>query len=65
MRRGRVQALATRVLSLLMVLIGLVLLVSTVVRGGGPLSVGVIFGVLFAAAGAARIHLQERGREDG
>jgi hypothetical protein len=40
-----------------MVLIGVVLLVSTLARGGGPLAVGVVLGVLFVAAGAARLYL--------
>ena len=48
---------ATRALSAVMVLIGVALLVSTIARGGGPLTVGVLFGVLFVAAGAARLYL--------
>ncbi|HMI70417.1 MAG TPA: hypothetical protein VK510_10520 [Solirubrobacteraceae bacterium] len=48
---------ATRVLSTAMVLIGVALLVSTLARGGGPLAVGVLFGVLFVAAGVARLYL--------
>jgi hypothetical protein len=40
-----------------MVLIGVALLVSTLVRGGGPLAVGVVLGVLFVAAGLARLYL--------
>jgi len=43
-----------------MVVIGLCLLVSTLARGGGPLAVGVLFGALFVAAGAARIYLLRR-----
>lgn len=50
----------TLVLSLMMVLIGVALLVSTVVRGGGLLAVGVLFGVLFVAAGGARLWLLRR-----
>jgi hypothetical protein len=50
----------TLVLSLLMVLIGVALLVSTVARGGGLLAVGVLFGVLFVAAGGARLWLLRR-----
>jgi hypothetical protein len=44
-------------MSSLMVLIGVALLVSTLARGGGPLAVGVLLGVLFVAAGAARLYL--------
>ncbi|MDQ3675751.1 MAG: hypothetical protein M3401_02955 [Actinomycetota bacterium] len=51
---------ATRVLSAAMVVIGVVLLAVTVSRGGGPLATGVVMGVLFVAAGAARLYL-DRG----
>jgi hypothetical protein len=50
----------TLVLSLLMVLVGVALLVSTVARGGGVLAVGVLFGLLFVAAGGARLWLLRR-----
>jgi hypothetical protein len=49
---------STRVLSVLMVLVGLALVVSTLVRGGGPLAVGLIVGVLFCGVGAGRIWLE-------
>jgi hypothetical protein len=52
---------ATRALSTAMVLIGVVLLVSTLARGGGPLAIGVLFGVLFVAAGLARLYLARGG----
>ena len=48
---------ATRALSAVMVLIGVALLVSTIARGGGPLALGVLLGVLFVAAGAGRLYL--------
>ena len=47
----------TLVLSIAMVLVGVALLVSTVARGGGPLALGILFGVLFIAAGSARLYL--------
>ena len=50
----------TRLLSTVMVVLGVAMVVSTIARGGGPLSVGVLFGVLFVAAGAARLYLQAR-----
>jgi hypothetical protein len=50
----------TRLLSTVMVLLGVAMVISTLARGGGPLSVGVIFGVLFVAAGAARLYLASR-----
>jgi hypothetical protein len=49
-----------RVLSALMVAIGVALIVRTVSLGGGALAVGIIFGVLFMAAGAARLYLELR-----
>jgi len=55
-----IQRASTRVLSALMVVLGVAVLVSTLARGGGPFAVGVIFGVLFVAAGVARLYL-ERG----
>jgi len=51
---------STRVLSTLMVLVGLGLVVSTLVRGGGPLAVGLVVGVLFCGVGGGRLWL-ERG----
>jgi hypothetical protein len=47
-----------RVLSGLMVAVGAVLIVRTLTLGGGALAVGIIFGVLFMAAGAARLWLE-------
>ena len=48
-------------MSTLMVLIGIALLVSTIARGGGPLAIGVLLGVLFVAAGVARLYLARGG----
>jgi hypothetical protein len=58
MRRRGAHGVATLVLSALMVLLGLVMLATTLGRGGGPLSTGVVFGVLFVAAGAIRLYLE-------
>jgi predicted cobalt transporter CbtA len=55
---------ATRVLSVVMVLIGVALVVSALARGGGPLATGVVFGLLLGGAGVARLVL-ERDRERG
>lgn len=54
------QNAATRALSALLVIIGVVMLVSTIVRGGGPLASGVVLGLLFAAAGAVRLYASSR-----
>ena len=48
---------ATRILSGLMVLIGLAMIISAVARGGGPLAYGVVLGILFVAVGAGRLWL--------
>jgi hypothetical protein len=56
----QVHRASTRVLSSLMVLVGLGLVVSTLVRGGGPLAVGLVVGVLFCGVGGGRLWL-ERG----
>jgi drug/metabolite transporter (DMT)-like permease len=52
----------TRVMSILMIVIGVVLVVRTIVAGGGPASGGVLLGILFVLAGAARLYLQRRRR---
>lgn len=52
--------MAARVLSGAMVAIGLAMVVSTVARGGGPLTVGVVVGLLIAAAGAGRLYVEAR-----
>jgi hypothetical protein len=51
---------ATRVLSVAMVLLGIALVVRTLAVGGGASAVGVLLGLLFVAAGAARLYLQTR-----
>jgi hypothetical protein len=43
-----------------MVVIGIVLIVRTLSLGGGALAVGIVFGLLFVAAGAARLYLDLR-----
>ena len=44
-------------MSMVIVLIGVALLISTLARGGGPLAIGVVLGVLFVLAGAGRLYL--------
>jgi hypothetical protein len=50
-------ATTQRLLSLLLCAVGVVMVVSTLARGGGPLAIGVIVGVMFALLGAARLWL--------
>ena len=52
---------ATRLTSVVLVVLGLVMIVSTLVRGGGPLAVGLVLGVLFAGLGAGRLLLSRHG----
>ena len=54
----------TRVLSLAMVAIGVALVVRTLAAGGSGLALGLVLGVLFVAAGAARLYLQARQGRD-
>jgi hypothetical protein len=53
--------LAVRIFSVTIIGFGLAILVVTLVRGGGPLAVGVLFGVLFMALGFGRLYLSRRG----
>ena len=45
------------VLSIAIVALGLAMLVVTAARGGGPVSTGVVVGLLFCALGAGRLYL--------
>jgi hypothetical protein len=59
---GQVHRGATRAMSSLMVLIGVALVAATIARGGGPLAIGVLLGVLFVLAGAGRLYLSRGSR---
>ena len=48
---------SSRALSAVLCVVGVALVVVTLARGGGPLSLGVVVGVLFALLGAARLRL--------
>jgi len=50
-----------RLLSTVMAAIGVALVVRTLAAGGGPLSTGVLLGLLFLAAGIGRLLLLRRG----
>ena len=55
----------TRLTSGLMVFIGIAILVRTIAGGGGAIALGIVFGVLFIAAGAGRLYVEtRRGGED-
>lgn len=48
---------AVRVFSALIIIFGVVILISTLAQGGGPLSVGFLLGLGFLALGCARLYL--------
>jgi hypothetical protein len=59
---ARAYRLSTRALAALLVLLGLAMVVSTIARGGGPLSLGIVLGIPLAVLGVARLYL---ARADG
>ena len=56
----RVYRGSIRVISVLLVALGLVILASTLFNGGGPASVGFLLGLAFVAIGAARLWIAAR-----
>jgi hypothetical protein len=48
---------STRLFSALIALFGVAMVATTLARGGGPLALGVVLGVLFAVLGTARLYL--------
>ena len=48
---------STRLLGVLLALLGVAMIATTLARGGGPLAIGVVVGVLFTVLGAARAYL--------
>jgi hypothetical protein len=48
---------SVQLLSLVFLVLGLTILASTLIRGGGPLSLGVLLGLAFFAVGIARLWL--------
>jgi hypothetical protein len=57
----RAYATSTRLLSVTLILLGVAMIVSALVRGGGPLAFGVVVGVGFAVLGAGRLWLTRGG----
>ena len=51
---------SVRLFSLVFLVLGLVILLSTLAAGGGPLSVGVLLGLAFLAVGAGRLWIASR-----
>ena len=54
---GRAYSHSTRLLGVLIALLGVAMVVTTLARGGGPLALGVLLGVAFIALGSARVYL--------
>jgi hypothetical protein len=53
---------STRLIGIVTFLLGLTMITVTLARGGGPLAVGVVVGVLFTALGAIRyVHATRQG----
>jgi hypothetical protein len=48
---------STRLLSAVLLLVGVAMVASTLARGGGALAVGVVLGIALVLAGAARLWL--------
>ena len=51
-----------RVLPAVMIVLGIAIVVRTLTAGGGPASVGLLFGVLLAVAGGLRLWAEHRRR---
>ncbi len=60
MASPRIGSSSTKVLSSVILILGVIIIVRTAIAGGGPLSVGVLIGVIFVAIGAARLYLSRR-----
>ena len=57
----RAYFVSTRLLSTMLVLVGLAMVVSAVARGGGALALGVVLGTMLALLGAGRLWLARGG----
>ena len=58
--RERISASGTRFLAPLIAGLGVLMIVRAIVAGGGPLSAGVLLGVIFIGIGAGRFYLLSR-----
>ena len=57
----RAYTTSIRVLSALLLLLGLAMIVSALARGGGALALGVVLGTMIALLGAGRLWLARGG----
>jgi hypothetical protein len=61
-KQRRIHRQYTRVMSIAMIVIGVALIARTLAAGGGAAATGLVLGVLFVAAGSARLYLQRARR---
>lgn len=61
----RARLASTVVLNAALLVLGLIMLVLALARGGGALALGTVVGVLFAALGAGRLWIALRGDAGG
>jgi hypothetical protein len=54
----------TRLFSAIILGFGAAIVIVTLANGGGPLSTGVLLGILFMALGGGRYYLATRGRAE-
>jgi multisubunit Na+/H+ antiporter MnhB subunit len=52
----------TRIFAVVIMGFGIAIVIITLAAGGGPLSTGMLIGLLFSALGAGRLYLSLRGR---
>jgi hypothetical protein len=60
MRRGGLYDRSIRTISVVYLVIGVAILVLTLARGGGVLSIGFLLGLAFIGVGIARYRLQQK-----
>jgi hypothetical protein len=58
----RTYLFSTRILSALLVVVGVAMLTTALIRGGGPAALGVVLGVLFTLLGVGRLWLSRDER---
>ncbi|HEY1356115.1 MAG TPA: hypothetical protein VGF09_07340 [Solirubrobacterales bacterium] len=61
----RIYSGSVRAFSFVLIALGLAILISTLVNGGGPLSVGVVLGIAFLAVGVGRLWASARMSSQG
>jgi hypothetical protein len=57
----RAYVTSTRLLSGIIMLLGVTMVISALARGGGPLALGVVLGTMLALLGAGRLWLARGG----